>query len=122
MPDRVHAELPQHQRPLLGQVLETREVGAQVGSAVEVNVVGKKVRLLGKKVFRRRKIRVRRQRRRILILDDARQGIQERLDPLRAVPADKVRRNLVVDIVAEDGRMTGLAFGRAPAAATAPSP
>jgi len=112
VPDCVHAELPQHQRPLLCEILEARKVGPQIRPTVEVDVVGKEIRLLGKKILRRGKIGVGGQRPRILVFHQPHEGVQKRLHPLRPVPANQVRGNLVVHVVAEDRGMTGLALRR----------
>ena len=61
--DRVDAELGEHQRLVLGEVLQPREVAAEVGLAVQVDVEGDEVEEVGEvEVLGRREVGVADQR------------------------------------------------------------
>ena len=122
MPDGVHAELPQHQGAVFGEILQTRQVSPEVRPAVEVDIVGKKIRLFGKKIFRGRKVGIGSQRPGILVLHNANQGIKKQFHPLRPVPADQIRRNFVVHVVTQNGRMPGVGLRGTPDAGSDFSP
>lgn len=107
----VHAELAEHERSVAHDVLQAEEILAERFAVVEVNVERGKVEEGQVKIFRRREVGVRDETGGIVLLADIRQFGNEALDPLRAVPADNVRRDLVAHAVAEDAVVPAPDFG-----------
>ena len=109
--DGVHAEFGEDERFVARQVLQAREIADEVALAMEINIVAVEIDLARQQVFGRRKIRVGRERARVVLLDDADEPVEEFLHARRAVPAHEVGRNFIVDEKAEHGRVTGVGDG-----------
>ncbi len=116
MADRVHAEFGEDERLVAGEILQAAEVAGEVLLAMEVDVVAVEIDLARQQVFGRRKVCVGGEGEGIVLLDDAHERVEEFLHAPRAVPADEVGRDFVVDEEAEHGGMAGI--GRGPALAT----
>ena len=54
MPDRIHAELAQHEWPIFGQILQAQQVTLELALVVQVNVEAKEIDILREEKFGRR--------------------------------------------------------------------
>ena len=110
---RVDAELGQHERLVLGDVLEPREVAAEVDLAVEVDVEGDEVDEVGHvEVLGGRKVGVAHQRGGRALLHLVAQRAQEVAHAIGSVPAHDVGRHLVADEEAEERGMVAAGLAR----------
>ena len=108
MADGVHAKFAEDERLVAREILQAAEVADEVLLAMEIDVVAVEIDLARQEIFGRRKIRVGGEGEGIVLLDDAHEGIEEFLHAPRAVPADEVGRDFVVDEEAEHGGMAGV--------------
>jgi hypothetical protein len=102
----IGAGFGEQQRLVSGDVLQSREIGPQIGFVVQVDVEGVQIEERQIEKLRRRKIHVREQgvrhsRFRLLI-----KAAEEPFDPQTAVPPNDARRNLVAEREQRDRRMT----------------
>src|ERR1700687_5086890 len=95
--ERVDAELGQDQRPVAGQAVQARQVPAELGLRMQIDVEGQEVGEVGLEVLGGGEVGVAHQGGRLDALDHAGRLPQEPGDPLRPVPADDVGRDLVAD-------------------------
>ena len=102
----VEAELGHHQRAIVGQVLQPREIALELLAALEVDVEGEEVEARQPQVLGRGEVDVGDQRAGVLLPGGAAQAREKALDPRAPLPAHDRRRDLVSDRVAEHGRVT----------------
>ena len=105
VPQRVHAQLAEHQRLVADQVLQPEQVAAERLPVVQVDVERGEVEERQVEVLGRRDSWRRSPGSGIGLPDHVMQLGQEPLDPARPVPADDVGRDLVADAVGQHASM-----------------
>jgi hypothetical protein len=111
MADGIHPKFAENERLVPSEILQAAEVTNEVLLAVEIDVIAVEVDLAGEKVLGRREIGVSSEGEGIVLFDDVNERIEELLHPARAVPADEVGRDFVVDEEAEHGGVTRVGQG-----------
>jgi hypothetical protein len=105
----VEPELAHHQRPLIREVLQPRDVGGELGRSLEVDVVRYEVEAGQFEVLGAREARVGDERTRILLRHRTPQALEEALDAAAPVPAHDRGGDLVADGVREQRGVAGAA-------------
>jgi len=103
--DAVGACLRKEQRTRAGDLLQSREVCAQVGFAVQIDVERADVEAVELEIFRRRVVHIRQQAMRRCGPGVGAQVLQKARHALVPVPAHDGRRNLIADREQQCGRM-----------------
>src|SRR5436190_3937269 len=105
---RVHAEFTQDEGPILGEILQAKEVALEVPLVVKINVKAGEIAVLRKEEFRRRIARVGKKHVWIDLAPDSNQLLDELRHPFYAKPADHRARDLVAHEITEDRGMTAI--------------
>src|SRR5260370_29263592 len=103
----VQANLCQHQRSLIGEVLKAGEIAVQTFLFLQINIEANKIEKWQFEVLSRRIVDVSEKRRGIFCLCRSIEFFQKALDAPRAIPAHNRGRNLVANRVTQDGWVTG---------------
>ena len=106
VPQAVHPDLREQDRPIVAQAVQPREVVLERLGRFQVHVEGREIKERQPEIFRRRIVHVRHEGVRILILRDPVQALDELLDAAPPVPSDDGRGDFVADAVAEDRRVS----------------
>ena len=103
--EATHAKLSKNQGKLASKVLKPREIGAEVGPAVEVDVESVNIDEGKLQVLRCWEVSVSHQALRVPIFSNVVEVPEESLNFLRTVPTDDVGRNLFPHAVHQHRRM-----------------
>ena len=87
MPDRVHAEFAEHERPIFREILQAEQVLFEVALVVQVNVETVEIDVLREEIFRRRITRVGKENVRIDLAPDPNEMLDKFRHPAHAEPA-----------------------------------
>ena len=107
----VGAQLGEQQRAVAGQVLEARDVAADAGGVVQVDVEREHVDERQPQVLGARVVHVGQQPAAVDLANLAAEPLEKPFHPVAAVPAHDRRRDLVSDRVAEERGVTSTALG-----------
>ena len=110
--DGVHAEFPEHERTVLREVLQAREVAIEVLLTVQVDVEGEKVGVLRQQVFGRRKAGVRIKHLGVHALGQEDEVLDEFGHATRTQPTHHVAGDFIAHEIAENGGMPAVRFDR----------
>src|SRR5256714_4478752 len=106
--DRVHPELAENERTILGEILETQEVTLERVLIVQVNVEAGEIAVLREEKFRGRIAGIRKENVRIRVAADPDQVFDEFGHAADAEPPNHRARDLVADEITEDGGVTAI--------------
>ena len=112
---RGNTDLPEHERPVTGQMLQLAEIAAEVLAALEKDVEHQEVDALQRQVLGGRIIGVGDQPAGVDLADDLDQLVERVRHGLQPVPAQDIGGNLVTQREPQDSRVPGQALARRPA-------
>ena len=110
--DGIHAEFPEHERTVLREVLQAREVAIEVLLTVQVDVEGEKVGVLRQQVFGRGKAGVRIKHLGVHALGQEDEVLDEFGHATRAQPTHHMAGDFIAHEIAENGGMPAVRFDR----------